>query len=43
MKLTFLMIKYILQSDDYTLTNSDIGSWVTVSFDDPVTFYQVLI
>ena len=28
---------YLVQSDDYTLTNSDIGSWVTVSFDDPVT------
>ena len=28
---------YLIQSDDYTLTNSDIGSWVTVLFDDPVT------
>ncbi len=28
---------YLIQSDDYTLTNSDIGSWVTVPFDDPVT------
>ena len=25
------------QSDDYTLTNTDIGSWVTVSFNDPIT------
>ena len=28
---------YLIQSDDYTLTNSDIGSWVTVPFDDPVS------
>ena len=28
---------YLIQSDDYTLTSSDIGSWVTVPFDDPVT------
>ena len=38
---------YLVQSDDYTLTNSDIGSWVTVSFDDPVTLlpgtYMALI
>ena len=28
---------YLTQSDDYTLTQFDLGSWVTVSFDDPYT------
>ena len=37
MKLMLLDKIYLIQSDDYTLTNSDIGSWVTVPFDDPVT------
>ena len=27
---------YLGQSDDYTLTQSDIGSWVTIGFDDPL-------
>lgn len=30
---------YLGQSDDYTLTQSDIGSWVTIGFDDPLGVY----
>ena len=30
---------YLGQSDDYTLTQSDIGSWVTVGFSDPLGVY----
>ena len=30
---------YLGQSDDYTLTPSDIGSWVTIGFDDPLGVY----
>lgn len=28
---------YLVQSDDYTLTSSDLGAWTTVSFDDDYT------
>ena len=28
---------YLIQSDDYTLTSSDLGSWTTVSFDADYT------
>lgn len=28
---------YLVQSDDYTLTSSDLGSWTTVSFDGDYT------
>ena len=30
---------YLGQSDDYTLTQSDIDSWVTVAFSDPLDVY----
>ncbi|MBT6808040.1 MAG: T9SS type A sorting domain-containing protein, partial [Flavobacteriales bacterium] len=31
---------YLTQSDDYTITQADVGSWVTVSFSDPYDVYS---
>ena len=31
---------YLTQSDDYTITQADVGQWVTVSFSDPYDVYS---